>query len=52
MYSHLHVRKVKNIDTGGMCTVLDNPIKLRSIRNNVGYSIDGENIVTKIKSNI
>ena len=52
MYSHLHVRKVKNIDTGGMCTVLDNPIQLRSIRNNVGYSIDGENIVTKIKSNI
>lgn len=48
MYSHLHVRKVKDVDTGGRPTPLDEPIKLCSIRNNVGFEIGDENpIATK-----
>ncbi len=43
MYSHLHVRKVKDVDTGGRPTSLDDPIKLKSIKNNVGFEISEEN---------
>lgn len=41
MYSHIHVRKVKEIETGGRPTPMDEPIKLRSIVGNVGFEIDG-----------
>ena len=40
MYSLLHVRKVKDIDTGGRPTPLDSPIMLKSLRNNVGFEIN------------
>lgn len=43
MCSHIHVRKVKDVDTGGRPTSIDDPIKLRSIVNNVGFEIDGVN---------
>lgn len=43
MYSHIHVRKVKDTDTGGRPTTIDEPIKLRSIRNNVGFEIGDVN---------
>ena len=49
MYSHIHVRKIKDIDTGGKPTVMDSPIKLRSLKNNVGYEIEGKNLVQHIK---
>lgn len=52
MYSMIHVRKVKDVDTGGRPTSLDHPIKLRSVPNNVGFSIDGENILHKIKEKV
>ena len=52
MYSHIHVRKIKDIDTGGKPTTLDNPIKLKSLRNNVGYEIDGKNLVQTIKATL
>jgi replicative DNA helicase len=52
MYSHIHVRKIKDIDTGGKPTTLDNPIKLKSLRNNVGYEIDGKNLVQTIKAQL
>lgn len=42
MYSHIHVRKVKEIETGGRPTPLDEPIKLRSMAGNVGFEIDGK----------
>lgn len=41
MYSHIHVRKVKEIETGGRPTPLDEPIKLRSMVGNVGFEING-----------
>ena len=46
--THIHIRKVKSIESGGKPTSLDNPIILKSIKNNVGFEIDGVNIVKKI----
>ena len=36
----IHIRKVKDIDTGGRPTPIDNPIRVKSIMNNVGFTID------------
>jgi hypothetical protein len=52
MYSHIHVRKIKDIDTGGKPTVMDSPIKLKSVKNNVGYEIEGKNLVQHIKQSL
>jgi replicative DNA helicase len=52
MYSHLHIRKIKSQDSGGKPTMMDEPIKLRSVKNNVGYEIDGVNLVQKIKQSL
>ena len=46
MYSHFHVRKVKDVDTGGRPTPMDEPLRFRSIINNVGFEIVGKNLVT------
>lgn len=43
MESHMHVRKVKDTDTGGRPTSIDDPVRLRSIKNNVGFEIGGVN---------
>jgi len=45
MVTHLHVRKVKDTDTGMMPTTLDSPVRLRSLINNVGFSIEGDNMI-------
>ena len=45
MQSHIHIRKVKEVETGGRPTPIDDPIKLRSIVNNVGFTINGEQIL-------
>lgn len=50
MYTHIHVRKIKDIDSGGMPTFLDEPIRMKSLINNVGYEIDGKNLVQLIKT--
>ena len=47
MISHIHVRKVKEIETGGRPTPIDEPIKLRSMIGNVGFEIDGCPILEK-----
>lgn len=44
MITMLHVRKVKDTDTGMMPTTLDSPVQIRSIINNVGFSIGGHNM--------
>jgi len=49
VYSHLHIRKVKEIETGGRPTMLDEPIRLRAVVNNVGFTIDDHNIIQGIK---
>ena len=45
MYTHLHVRKIKEIETGGRPTPIDQGIELRSIVNNVGFAINDKNII-------
>lgn len=50
MYSHIHIRKVKEIETGGRPTSLDDPIRLRSVVNNVGYTLDDKNLLEHVKT--
>ena len=47
MYSMIHVRKCKDIDTGGRPTPLEEPIYLKSMINNVGYEIGGKSLIPK-----
>ena len=42
----VHIRKVKDIDSGGRPTPIDDPIKIKSIVNNVGFQI-GDNQALK-----
>jgi len=46
IYSNLFSAKVKNQELGYKPTPMDDPIKFRSILNNVGFEIDGKNLVT------
>jgi hypothetical protein len=46
------VRKVKEVETGGKPTSLDEPIKLKSMINNVGFEIDGKSIVKLISEDV
>ena len=48
MITQLHVRKVKDTDTGMMPTSLSSPVRIRSLINNVGFSIEGENMIDLI----
>ena len=43
MYSHLHIKKIKDVDTGGRPTPMEDPIRLESVLNNVGFNIEGKN---------
>lgn len=45
MYTHLHVRKIKEIETGGKPTPMDSPIKFKSIIGNVGFEINGKAVL-------
>lgn len=45
MNSLIHVRKVKDVDTGGRPTSIDCPIKLKSVKNNVGFELNGKNLL-------
>ena len=47
MYNHIHIKKVKEVETGGRPTSMDEPIRFRSLPNNVGFEIHGENLVNK-----
>ena len=44
MVTQLHVRKVKDTDTGMMPTSIDTPVRIRSLINNVGFSIEGDDM--------
>ena len=52
MYSHLHVLKVKETETGGRCTPHNEPIKLRMSRNNVGFEFLGRDILHSKKADV
>jgi replicative DNA helicase len=45
MYTFLHVRKIKETSSGGRPTPLDMPIRLKSIINNVGFEVNGQNMI-------
>ena len=46
MNNHIHIRKIKDNDTGGRPTPIDNPIILKSIKNNVGFELNAKKIIT------
>ena len=52
MYSHLHVLKVKETETGGRCTPHNEPIRLRMSKNNVGFEFMGKDILHSKKSDV
>jgi energy-coupling factor transporter ATP-binding protein EcfA2 len=45
MYSHIHVLKVKENETGGRCTPYEQPISLRMALNNVGFEYKGQDLL-------
>lgn len=45
IYTHIHVRKVKEMETGGRVTPLETPLVLQSIIGNVGFKINGRNLI-------
>ena len=52
MISDIHVRKVKEVETGGKPTSIDNPIRLRMSKNNVGFEFMGADIMHQVRSDI
>jgi hypothetical protein len=52
MYTHVHVRKVKEVETGGKPTSMDEPIQLRSMKNNVGFEINGQPVIRMISEDV
>jgi hypothetical protein len=50
MYSHLHVRKVKEMETGGRPTPMEEPVVMRSKVGNVGFEIAGLDLVKEIRN--
>ena len=49
--THIHIRKVKEVESGGRPTPLDQPIRLKSMINNVGFEIEGRNILEMVAQN-
>ena len=45
IFTDIHIRKVKDIETGGRPTPLHEPIRIRSEKNNVGFSIGLKNLM-------
>ena len=45
------ISKIKETESGGRPTPLDEPIKLKSMINNVGFEIDGQNILQTVLQN-
>ena len=52
MFSEIHVRKIKEVETGGRPTSLNEPIKLRMKVNNVGFEYAGTDLLDTEKRDI
>jgi hypothetical protein len=50
MYSHLHIRKVKEMETGGRPTPMESPIILRSKPGNTGFEINGIDLIKRLRA--
>ena len=46
VFTDIHIRKVKELETGGRPTPLDSPIRIQSMRYNVGYIIGYKSLIT------
>lgn len=49
MYSHLHVRKVKEMETGGRPTPMQEPIVMKSKAGNTGFEIAGVDLIKELR---
>jgi hypothetical protein len=49
VYSDIHVRKIKEVETGGRPTPLEAPIRLKSIVNNVGFEKTGKPLILPVE---
>ena len=49
VYTHVHVRKVKEMETGGRVTPYDSPVVMQSMIGNVGFKMNGRNLLTQKK---
>lgn len=47
MISEIHVKKVKEVETGGRPTSHDSPIRMKMIKNNCGFELSGVNPLEK-----
>lgn len=52
MVSDIHVRKIKEVETGGRCTSIDSPLSLRMNIGNAGFSFAGSDIIHSTKTKI
>ena len=47
VYTDIHIRKVKELESGGRPTPLEEPIRMRSKKGNCGFEIRGVDLITK-----
>jgi len=45
IYTDIHIRKVKELETGGRPTPLDHPIRIESMKYNIGYIMGYKNFI-------
>lgn len=45
IFTEIHVRKVKDIETGGRPTPMSKPIRLKSMQNNLGFTVGFKNLL-------
>jgi len=50
VYTDLHIKKVKEVETGGRPTAMDSPIRFKSMLNNVGFTVNGQSIINVPKT--
>ena len=48
VHTDIHVRKIKDLDTGGRPTHLDEPVRLTSLTNRTGFCIGADNLKSKL----
>ena len=47
IYTDIHVRKIKELESGGRPTPLEDPVRLESTKGNCGFAVRGLDLVTK-----
>lgn len=52
MWSEIHIRKVKEVESGGRPTPYDEPIKLKMMRNNIGFECNNIDLIANLKPRV